>query len=77
VTSYRKDGRHYGIMGLDLLCSPKGQVKSISSVLESKVKNTIPDVTTMFPCNTCTQFHSVFYCSKIVNPDTLQFYANA
>jgi len=79
VTSYRKDGRHYGIIGLDVLCSPRGQVKSINSVLESKVRNTIPDtsITPMFPCNTCTQIRSVFYCRKIVNADILQFQTNA
>jgi hypothetical protein len=34
-------------------------------------------VTPMFPCDTCTQFRGVFYCSKIVNTDNIPFQTNA
>jgi hypothetical protein len=54
-----------------------GQVKCISSVVESKFRNTILDMTPMFPCNTCTQFHGVLYSSKVVNPDNIPFQTNA
>jgi hypothetical protein len=64
-------------MILGALCSQSGQAKSFSSVVESKVRNSNPDITPMFPCNTCTQYRGVFYCSQIVNPDTLQFQTNA
>jgi len=53
------------------VCSPSGQAKCISSVVESKVGIATPDMTLMFLCNTCTEFLDVFYYSAIVNTDTL------
>jgi hypothetical protein len=64
-------------MGLGALCSPRGQVKRINSMVEIKIRNTFPDITPMFTCNKCTQFRGVIYCSKTVNPNILQFQTNA
>ena len=50
-------------MDLGIVCSP--------SAVKSKVLIAIPDTTTMFSCNTCTEFLGVFYYSTRVNPDNL------
>ena len=60
-------------MGFGAFCSPFWHANCIYSVVESKVRFAIPDITATFPCNKCTQFLVVLHFSKIANTDTIPF----